>query len=184
LIIGIFTPETRMNFAKVCVAAFVVGPAFAADPPPQQPADPCKSGLPWVLPPVEPGFDVSEQYLLSGAVTPVQITVCHCTPKTPGKPTPHVWVNVTKKAPQVKQQDGQEAGADATAVRDVPSPQQLDRLWKESKGKSQFEFLVRKDNTVNVTRLSAPSCMTAVGLSVLVMHSNTEAERWGTSSTK
>jgi hypothetical protein len=169
-----------MKLVAFCATAFVVSSAIAADPPPQQPADPCKSGLPWVLPMVESGLDVSEQFLLSGATAPVQLTVCHCTPKTPGKPTPHVWVNVTKKVEQDKKPDG----GSAAAASEVPSLKELDKAWKDSKGKSQFEFLGRTGNTVVVSRLSAPACMTTVGLSVLVMHSNKEEDRWGTSVTK
>jgi hypothetical protein len=169
-----------MKLAALCFTAFVATTAVAADPSPQQPADPCKSGLPWVLPKVEGGFDVSEQYLLSGATTPVQITVCHCTPKTPGKPTPHVWVNVTKKVEQEKQQDG----GNAVAANGLPSLKELEKAWKDAKGKTQFEFLGRTGNTVVVSRLSTPACMTVVGLSVLVMHSDTEEDRWGTSQAK
>lgn len=173
-----------MRLVAFFATAFVATAALAADPPPQQPSDPCKSGLPWVLPRVESGFDVSEQYLLSGATTPVQITVCHCTPKTEGKPVPYVWLNVTRKVEQEKQPDKQQGGGNAAAGRDAPSIKELDKAWKIAKGKTPVEFLDRAGNTVVVSRLAAPACTTVVGLSVLVMHSSAEEDRWGTSTTK
>ncbi|MEJ0085097.1 MAG: hypothetical protein WDO72_05420 [Pseudomonadota bacterium] len=150
--------------------------AFAGDAPPQTPTDPCKTGFPWVLPKVEPLLDVSEQYLLLGARAPLQLTICNCTPTTAGKPAPYVWVNVTFK---VEKETQQEAGNPPVAQKAL-TPQGLDKAWKEAKGRTQFEFLSPSGNGVVVSRLTAPACMTAVGLSVLVMHSSKEQEQTGT----
>ena len=62
--------------------------------------------------------------------------------------------------------------------------QRLEKYWKDNKGRTPLEFLSSTGNTVVVSRLHAPACMITNGLSVLVMHSNKEEDRLGTSSTK
>jgi hypothetical protein len=125
----------------------------------------CPAGRPWYLPPVEQGYDVSEQYLVLGASAPVSITVCNCSARIPGKPHPYVWINASKHV----------AGGPA------PSPSDVKKLIDEAR-KNHLTVASDSTNTIVVSRLPSPACTDVQGLSVLVMHDDKTSERIGTYS--
>jgi hypothetical protein len=136
----------------------VISPQIFSDEPPST----CPAGRPWYLPPVEKGYDVSEQYLVLGASTPVSITVCNCSARIAGKPHPYVWINASKQVD-----------------KSTPSPSEVKKLIDEAT-KNHLTMVADKTNTIVVSRLGSPGCTDVQGLSVLVMHSDETGDRAGT----
>jgi hypothetical protein len=149
----------RRSVALFCSVITWLGYAGATPAEETKPVDVCATGSPWVLPPAEPPFSVSEQHILLGAEKPIQVRVCHCTPKVQGEPTPYVWVNIIKSiaAPKVNlaemvenlEKTGKQTGADST-------------------------------NTVQVSLLRGRSCLDTAAISVSVLHEHKSDERVGT----